>query len=44
MPATIDDPATLDHIKLLAGEWLANKRKVAQAAEQARSSASKKKE
>jgi hypothetical protein len=29
MPATIDDPATLDHIKLLAGEWLENKRKLA---------------
>jgi hypothetical protein len=26
MPATIDDPAALDHIKELAGEWLKNKK------------------
>jgi propionyl-CoA synthetase len=32
MPATIDDPTTLDHIKLLAGEWLENKRKAAEKA------------
>ena len=43
MPATIDDPATLDHIKLLAGEWLENKRKAAAKAAQAHS-ASKKQE
>ena len=29
VPATIDDPATLDHIKQLAEEWLEGKRKIA---------------
>lgn len=32
MPATIDDPAALDHIKELAGEWLKNKKQAMQAA------------
>ena len=34
MPATIDDPATIDHIMTLANEWLEakKKRQLAQAA------------
>jgi hypothetical protein len=41
MPATIDDPATLDHIKVLAGEWLENKRKAAEKAAQVHSASKK---
>ena len=44
MPATIDDPAALEHIKELAGEWLKTTREAQKAAAEKSAKAKKEKE